>query len=557
MHGMITHDTAVQPDTATAASRPVLSPRAWWLAVAGVVALAAVVRLVLLVRANWMIEADEATLGLVARDIQTRHIRPIFYPGQAYMGSLQAYGAALLFALFGMSREAVKTIPLVGSLLFVATAMLLARRLYDDRAGLVAGLIAAVPSLYVISNTVRMYGPVVEVMAIGNVVLLIGIDTVYRNNPPARYWLRCAIIGLLTGFGFWLHTSILFYALPVAVVLLARWPRRALTVALPIGVPTFILGALPVFWFARDHRYTTFHYLLGAGSERTDRELLRVGNHLVRHILPRFLGVSFPGQDQPLILQILVAVPTVAALAWLAARSWRAPLDWLRLRVLRTHPEAVLVLFGAVIVIGYLLSRFSIYAIQFAGVDATGRYLTPLASLIPVAIAGAAWHLAQRGRAGEIVAVAGVAAVLLGIVGSYVTTDPQQVFQSPYYRKLPASNAALIAALDDMGIDAVWIDHWAGKPLMFDSQGRIAAADYVDLRVWHGIDRLGAMSARVFAAPNPAFVFVTDASRVPLEDTLDRRGIPYDARSVPGYRIVHPSQPVDPATVVDDLIATR
>ncbi len=504
-----------------------------------------------------MIEADEATLGLVARDIQTEHVRPIFYPGQAYMGTLQAYVAALLFELFGMSRQVIKIVPLLGSLAFVATTMLLARRVYDDRAGIVAGLVAAAPSLYVISNTVRMYGPMVEVMAIGNVILLIAIDTVYRDEPPNRYWLRCLALGLLTGFGFWLHTAVLFYAVPAAVVLLARWPRRALTVALPIGVPTFVLGALPVFWFARDHDYTTFHYLLGTGSERTDRDLLGVGNHLARHILPRFLGVSFPGQDQPLVLQILVAVPTVAALAWLAARSWRAPLEWLRLRVLRTHPEAVLVLFGVAVLLGYLLSRFSIYAVQFAGVDATGRYLTPLASLIPIAIARAAWHVAQRGRPGEIAAAAGIAAVLLGILGSYATTDPHQIFQSPYYRTLPASNDALIAALDDMGVDAVWIDHWAGKPLMFDSQGRIAAADYVDLRVWHGIDRLGEMSARVFAAPSPAFVFVTDAPRVPLEDTLDRRGISYDARSVPGYLIVHPAQSVDPATVVDDLITTR
>lgn len=553
---MITHDIAARADTAVA-SRPALSRRVWRLAVAGVVALAAVIRLVLLVRANWMIEADEATLGLVARDIQTEHVRPIFYPGQAYMGTLQAYVAAVLFEIFGMSRQVIKLVPLAGSLAFVATLMLLARRVYDDRAGTVAGLAAAVPSLYVISNTVRMYGPMIEVKAIGNVILLIAIDTVYRDDPPARYWPRCVALGLLTGFGFWLHTAVLFYALPAAVVLLARWPRRALTVALPIGIPTFVLGALPVFWFARDHDYTTFHYLLGTGSERTDRDLLAVGNHLVRHILPRFLGVSFPGQDQPLVLQLLVAVPTVAALVWIAARSWRAPLDWLRLRVPQTHPEVVLVLFGAVTLLGYLLSRFSIYAVQFSTVDATGRYLTPLASLIPIAIAGAAWRLAQHGRTGELVAATGVAAVLLGCLGSYLTTDPHQIFQSPYYRKLPTSNDALITALDDMGVDAVWIDHWAGKPLMFDSEGRIAAADYVDLRVWHGIDRLGAMSARVFAAPNPAFVFVTDAPRVPLEDTLAARDIPFDARSAGGYRIVHPLTPVDPATVVDDLIATR
>ena len=146
-----------------------------------------------------------------------------------------------------------------------------------------------------------------------------------------------------------------------------------------------------------------------AADPAANRDLLAVGNHLVRHILPRFLGVSFPGQDQPLVLQLLVAVPTVAALVWIAARSWRAPLDWLRLRVPQTHPDVVLVLFGAVTLLGYLLSRFSIYAVQFSTVDATGRYLPPLASLIPIAIAGAAWRLAQHGRTGGLVSAAGAA----------------------------------------------------------------------------------------------------------------------------------------------------
>ncbi|HMM40974.1 MAG TPA: glycosyltransferase family 39 protein [Thermomicrobiales bacterium] len=514
---MTIHDIAARADTAVA-SRPALSRRVWRLAVAGVVALAAVIRLVLLVRANWMIEADEATLGLVARDIQTEHVRPIFYPGQAYMGTLQAYVAAVLFEIFGMSRQVIKLVPLAGSLAFVATLMLLARRVYDDRAGIVAGLAAAVPSLYVISNTVRMYGPMIEVMAIGNVILLIAIDTVYRDDPPARYWPRCVALGLLTGFGFWLHTAVLFYALPATVVLLARWPRRALTVALPIGIPTFVLGALPVFWFARDHDYTTFHYLLGTGSERTDRDLLAVGNHLVRHILPRFLGVSFPGQDQPLVLQLLVAVPTVAALVWIAARSWRAPLDWLRLRVPQTHPDVVLVLFGAVTLLGYLLSRFSIYAVQFSTVDATGRYPARLAHpdryrwrrLAPRATRP---HRRTRRRGGRR------------------RRSPRLPRQLPHHRPAPDLPVPLLPQAPDVERRPHHRPRRHGRRRRLDRPlGRQAA--HVRQRRPHRRRRL----------------------RRPPRLACDT---PLDARSAGGYRIVHPLTPVDPATVVDDLIATR
>lgn len=147
--------------------------------------------------------------------------------------------------------------------------------------------------------------------------------------------------------------------------------------------------------------------------------------------------------------------------------------------------------------------------------------------------------------------------IIVGTVANYSRSDPYQVFQSPYYRKLPPNNDALIATLDRMDVDAVWIDHWAGKPLMFDSKERIAAADYVDLRVYGGIDRLSSATNRVFADESPAFVFVTDLPKTSLENTLTCRGIKFNASSVDGYRIVHPLEQVDPATVAEEIETVR
>jgi hypothetical protein len=44
-----------------------------------------------------MLDGDEATMALVGRHIQIDHERPIYFPGQAYMGAWQSYVAALLF----------------------------------------------------------------------------------------------------------------------------------------------------------------------------------------------------------------------------------------------------------------------------------------------------------------------------------------------------------------------------------------------------------------------------------------------------------------------------
>jgi hypothetical protein len=511
-----------------------------------------VLRVWLLARANWMLDGDEATMGIVGHDIQTRGERPIFFPGQAYMGAWQSYLSALTFTFFGMSREAAKLVPLLSSAAFIGTTMLLARRIYTPAVGLLAGLFAAIPSLYLISTTLRLSYPLIDVMAIGNVILLIAIDSTYRDDVPRDFVRRCLAIGLLAGFGFWLHSAIAMYLVPAGLVMLLRWPRRALTIAAPAGALGFVVGAVPVLHFAWQYDYTTFHYLLGSDADTAGRDYPAIARHLVRHLFPRYFGASVPWQNAHPALQLMIGVPTVAAITFVVARSWRAPLEWLRLRPQRTHPEVVMLIFAAVVLATYVVSRFSVYAITFAHVDATGRYVSPIGSFLPIALAGAAWRVARWQRVGQAVAVALAAAVLCGSLINYAATDAQQVFQSPYYRHLPPSSEGLIATLDELGVEEVWMDHWAGKPLMFDTQGRIAAADWYDLRVGMAIDRHGEASERVFAAENPAFVFVTDEPRVALEETLEARGIAYTARRVDGYVVILPAERVDPASVIEE-----
>jgi hypothetical protein len=253
---------------------------------------------------------------------------------------------------------------------------------------------------------------------------------------------------------------------------------------------------------------------------------------------------------------LAIGLPTVAAIAFIVVRNWRAPLEWARLRPERTHPETVILLFGVLVLVTYLLSRFSVYAITLPTSDATGRYVAPLGSFLPIVLAGAAWRVWCLRPAGRQLALAGAAIVQLGTVANYVQTDPDQVFQSPYFRALPSSNDELIAKLDELGVDTVWMDHWAGKPLMFDTRERIAATDYVDLRVHNGIDRFGEISNRVFADDNPAFVFLADDPALgppPLKSALVLAGVRSTGGWAGRYYVILPEYRIDPASVVDEL----
>ena len=83
--------------------------------------MAGVVRAGVLIAGVVPFNADEAVVGLMARHILQGE-RPIFFYGQAYMGSLDAFLIALGFSLFG---EQVWVIRMIQTLLYLPSIRLL------------------------------------------------------------------------------------------------------------------------------------------------------------------------------------------------------------------------------------------------------------------------------------------------------------------------------------------------------------------------------------------------------------------------------------------------
>src|ERR1044071_6454166 len=91
------------------------------------------------------IDADEAVVGLMARHIVFAGERPVFYWGQPYLGSLEAFSAAPLFSVFNSSTVLLKLVPTAYSLGFVALSAILARRMFGTAAGLATAAYLALP----------------------------------------------------------------------------------------------------------------------------------------------------------------------------------------------------------------------------------------------------------------------------------------------------------------------------------------------------------------------------------------------------------------------------
>jgi 4-amino-4-deoxy-L-arabinose transferase-like glycosyltransferase len=176
-----------------------------------------------LILGNWLpFNADEAVVALMARHILQGKF-PVFFYGQAYMGSLDAFLVAGGFALFG---EHVWVIRLVQGLLYLGvmiTTVWLGRRVFDSwRTGILSLILLAIPTVNVTLYTTVSLGGYGEAMLLGNLILLCGlliVDLVQSEETPGSYCLWLGL-GFLSGFGLWAFGLTLVYSIPIFLFIL-------------------------------------------------------------------------------------------------------------------------------------------------------------------------------------------------------------------------------------------------------------------------------------------------------------------------------------------------
>jgi 4-amino-4-deoxy-L-arabinose transferase-like glycosyltransferase len=148
------------------------SPKSF-LVPAAIVVLSVVYKLLLLALNAVPFNGDEAIVALMARHI-LRGERPIFFYGQAYLGSTDGWLVAASFSIFG---ETVFAIRLVQILLFagvVFTAYLLARRYLQSEWGARAAMLwMALPPTMLTLYTTATLGGYTETLLFGNILLLL------------------------------------------------------------------------------------------------------------------------------------------------------------------------------------------------------------------------------------------------------------------------------------------------------------------------------------------------------------------------------------------------
>jgi 4-amino-4-deoxy-L-arabinose transferase-like glycosyltransferase len=501
-------------------------------------------RLILLVEAHWRFDYDEGMVGL-----QVRHIlqgeRPIFHPGQPYLGVLESYLIAPLFLVFGSNAVTLKIVPWLLSGVYVGTTGWLGWRVFDRQVGVLSALLAALAPSYLLVVGMKAWGATAETLVLGNLALIL---TTYAVDPDSPHADRALILlGLIGGIAFWVSWLIAFYAVPILIVLAWRGRSALRRVWWAAGL-AFLAGSAPFWWYNVAHPLATFRYLFSDQSN-TWGNAGAVLDHLNYDLSPRLVSgdpkwhlLSWPAIWW---LQLVYEGGLIGLIVWV----WRGP--W---SDARRPARALLGLFAVGLPVIYVISGYGNHALNEFGFDATGRYVLMIHSALPIGAAALCIALKRAWRHFPAAAIL-TSVIALNLLGA-ARIDPTLVFTSPYYTRQPTTLQPLIDFLDQQGIRDVWTDVGIAHVLMFETNERILAADWYDIYGAKGIVRFPDVPLEIAQAARVAYVEVIlpGQTNTRFEQAFEASGVPFAVYHVPpDLLVIIPLAPLDPAHVGDGL----
>lgn len=517
----------------------------------GITGLSIVLKIVLLTIGAFPFNADEAVVGLMARHI-LQGARPIFFYGQAYMGSLDAWLVALGFALLGEHVEVIRLVQILLYALTVFSAILLGWMLWEDRRiGVLAGVFLAIPNVNVTLYTTVSLGGYGEALLIGNLILMTTVTLARKAQHQAATvrdpWELWGLLGFWMGLGLWVHGLTLVYSVPAVGVLLwhLKHQRRMAKQLALLGVG-FVVGAWPWWYFALTQGWKPLlTELLGsavaveAGSWW--QKLLQHAFNLVILGSTVTLGFRPPWAVQWLGLPLMPFVLSLwMFVAWDGIRYWRSKKSI-------SFADMLFAGIGLTLVAGFLFTSF--------GVDPSGRYFLPLA--LPLAFWAARWIFRLQPK-GLRLACAGLIPLyhLWGIVACAAQNPPgiTTQFYAPTQidqRYLPA----LSAFLKQTGETRGYSNYWVAYPLAFISQEELIFTPrlpyHLDLRYTSRDDRYPPYTLMVSQSERVAYVTTNNPALDDyLKQAFNRLGISYQEAHIGDYRIYYRlSRPVHPQEI--------
>jgi 4-amino-4-deoxy-L-arabinose transferase-like glycosyltransferase len=216
-----------------------------------IISIAALLR-VLLISQGWPeMDSDQSIMGLMAMHIAYRGEHPVFFYGQHYMGSLEAFLVAPLFSLFGPSTFTLRLGVIFLFILFLISMYLLTRLLYSKQLALATLILLSLGSSVLLQRELATIGGYQETIFFGSVAFLLATwlalssSHVVSNRDQRWRLVAYAGWGLAVGLGIWSDFLILPFVLGSGMILVVCCWREWRSWAPVFLVLGCIIGAFP------------------------------------------------------------------------------------------------------------------------------------------------------------------------------------------------------------------------------------------------------------------------------------------------------------------------
>jgi len=190
------------------------------------VGIALIPRLIFMVTRGFEIfHSDHAVIGIMAKHILEGKFM-VYYYGQGYMGSLEAFMVAFWYLLLDMNVFSLQMGPLSFFLLFLVVNYFLLKKVFGYQVSLMANLLLAISSPALTQLSFTALGGYPETLFFGSLFLLCLLMS--YENPKAK---TLFLTGLIGGIGLWVNNLIVMYFLALFIFLFLRssfWKKNRL-----------------------------------------------------------------------------------------------------------------------------------------------------------------------------------------------------------------------------------------------------------------------------------------------------------------------------------------
>lgn len=453
-----------------------------------------------------VVDSDEAVAGLVARKVLDGEWSPFFW-GQAYGGSLEAIPTAVIFAVLGPSTFTLKLVAIALHAVASVLVWRAGRRLVDERAGALAGLLLwTYPLAFVLGSTKgRLFYAAALVLVAAAVLACLRLAA-----APSRW--DAAGLGLCVGAGVWATPLVVFAVLPVGAWLL--FTNRAVLRRAPEVVAGALVGASPWLVHGLRNDWVTLEHP-PSSVITTYAERLRLWG---AELLPGGMGLRRTYEEGEWLLGPIGPLVYGAALVGLVV---------LAVRCGRRLAPVLLTL--AVFPFLFALSKTSSYVAEprYAG------FVTPALALVA---AGAVVRL-RRPRAAAIAALA--TAAVLTLVSTAALGDLADRTTTPDDLDVPPVDA-LVDRLDAADVTSAYCDYWIAYRLTFETDERIVCSPVDHVRYFP-------YDAAVHEAGAGTYVlYAGDGEDIDFEAELVERGDAHRREEVGVFAVYTLDLPIGP-----------